>query len=445
MPQSLPKVRLNRLSVISAVTLECDVEQEIAEFALPAGFPIPYRSDTCEIEEALLWFLMDRYLTRGNRFRRNSTKAAAADLADWWMYLEHADALWNEATIDDVNAYAESMADAISPYTGQSYAQATIRRRKSTLRKFYSWAQNQKLVTHALFAQESQDRSQAYSLLDRSPLSHLGGPRQTWTETIQEKVRGRPSEEPSPFDPLTWRTIAAALGPTLPDESDGRSPRLRLASETALQSGMRIDEVCSLDAAQFLVLSWPVDAPDDSRVFLPITETKGLKPRTVELPLWLVKDILAYIHGERAQMIAEGIARKSLRFDHGRLFVNGLANRRHVGKALQPSNLSKQFNRAVKAAGLIRTVFRQDPETLEHYEFTEACHSFHDIRHSFTIWQFYVLREMGDPSPWHTLAIRLGHADHETTRRFYLKHTFELEAAVSNAVQAFFRHGVIRV
>jgi integrase/recombinase XerC len=444
MSGSVSNIRLNSLSLISAVPLDAEAEPEIAEFAIPAGFPIPYRSDIREIEEALLWFLLDRYLTPGNRFRKNSTKAAASDLVDWWTYLDHADVRWNEATIDDVSAYAESMADAISPYTGEGYAQSTIRRRKATLRKFYSWAEREELVTATLFAQELADRSHAYAPIDRSPRAHLGGATQSWTTTIQEKVRGRPGEEPSPFDPLTWRSIAAALGPTRPDEIDERSPRFRLASEIALQSGMRIDEVCSLYAAQFLVLTWPDDASEDLQLFLPITETKGLTPRTIELPLWLVKDILTYIEGERAQMIEEGMTRKNLRFDHGRLFVNGLTAKAHVGKPLQASNLSKQFNRAVKIAGLTRTVIRQDPDTLQPYEFTEASHSFHDLRHSFAIWRYYLFREMGDPSPWHKLAIRLGHQNHVTTRRFYLKHTLELEATVSNAVQAFFRYGVIR-
>ena len=56
----------------------------------------------------------------------------------------------------------------------------------------------------------------------------------------------------------------------------------------------------------------------------------------------------------------------------------------------------------------------------------------HDLRHTYAVWTYYILKENGEAEPWLYIQAQLGHEDLSTTQDTYLKATGDFEASVSD-------------
>lgn len=188
---------------------------------------------------------------------------------------------------------------------------------------------------------------------------------------VSEMLPRVTEEEPvNAFEVRELQQVLNALGPMPPvgeaAKQDLRPVRDRLVAVLQLATGMRIDEVLSLRKYQILDLRARSDDPYAS-IKLKIIKTKGLRPRNVLLPHWVLDTLHWYLDHERAEALA---ARKRTRQGSQRaaevaaLFVNGIhANRRDVGNAFRPASFMRAFADAVTVAGLVHRELHRDPVT----------------------------------------------------------------------------------
>lgn len=244
--------------------------------------------------------------------------------------------------------------------------------------------------------------------------------------------------------------IFECLGPA-PEEKNEAARRDRLASETSLITGMRIDEVCSLTVQQIINLERHVDPEQPSKLIpLQITKTKGLKPGFVYLPSFLVEQILKYIRGER-QLVIDRAQKVRGNFEQSKnLFVSDLrSNYTDAGNPLTADSLSRRFTRACIAAGMYSIVPKHVLDEAgnpllsasgENVVATDivADHTFHDLRHTFAMLTYQDCARSGNNEPWKTVQVRLRHESILTTLRSYLRWLDRIEENLSDNLMRFF-------
>jgi integrase len=395
--------------------------------ALPKGFPFLIDDDTHGIVEPALLFLVDSYLTKIGFWNHNTTKRAAYDLLDWWRFLDHHGLSWELVDGRDLDAYRDSMIGQISLRTHEEYKTATIRARRTLVRRFYTWAEKRGWYKGALH--EAPEVREVYRSADRDPLAHLhSGPHRIEVDPGTPPSRARPGEKVRPLiggDPrnASFPLIAKHLGP-LPSErgADDLTPsRDRLAAELSVSTGLRVDEVAKLTI--FQILDLPVDGDPERFTTMHVTKTKRQVERDVNVPNYLIPDLHAYIDGERSECIA--VARRhwlKKKSDEPRaLFVNGLDAHQNAGKPVSADTLSGAFRRAVIKAGLTEWVTKTDPATGEVRQALVARHRYHDLRHTYALWTYQALVEQGMSEPWKVIQSLLGHAHLSTTLDTYLR------------------------
>jgi integrase len=395
--------------------------------ALPRGFPFLIDDDTHEIVEPALLFLVDAYLTKTGFWNRNTAKSAAYDLLDWWRFLDHHGRPWDLADGRDLDAYRDSMIGQISPRTFEEYKAATIRARRTLVRRFYEWAQKRGWYDGTL--REAREVREVYRSAERDPLAHLHpSQRRIEVDPGAPRSSARPDEKVRPLiggDPnnASFPRIAKHLGP-LPSErgADDPSPsRDRLAAELSVSTGLRVDEVAKLTI--FQILNLPVGSDPERFTTLHVTKTKRLVARDINVPNYLIPDLHAYIDGERSQCIA--VARrywlKKKSDEPKALFVNGVDAHQNAGKPISADTLSGAFRRAVIKAGLTEGVAKTDPDTGEVRQVLIPRHRYHDLRHTYALWTYHALVEQGTSEPWKIIQSLLGHAHLSTTLDTYLR------------------------
>lgn len=413
---------LNILTMRGAVALPKGTDPELLRFSLPQGFPIPTDDETGQIIEPVLFYLVDRHLGTNGQFVLNSAISAAADLRDWWGYLIAFGRRWDAVLRHDVETYRDVMLETVSPKTHEKYSEATVRRRVGTVLDYYRWAHAEGLFDMEAVGLNGKRIRRVRRPIDADPLAHVRLKRGIEVSDILPKSRRDPADDVHPFTRATWRQLARELGPLPLDEAeDARPSRDRLAAELALHTGMRVHEIVATTKHHIEALTFHPDVSPRSIVALAITTTKGSRPRVVYLPVWLIKELLAYINGERKQAVATGRTSGSLKRDPGSLFVNSANARANAGCAVKKYTLQAQFSAAVVRAGLTELVMKTDPDTTQHYYVREPKHSYHDLRHTFAIWTYYKRRQDGDAEPWIMVSQLLGHKDLATTLRIYLR------------------------
>jgi integrase len=424
------------VSVQAAVEIKETVNNDVAAAALPVGFPILILDRSEEIVEPALLFMTDRYLTAGSRFVANTAKAVAEDLRDWWAYLVEFDRPWEQAATEDVAFYRDAMLQTISPRTHERYGETTVTRRVGTVLSFYSWAREKGLVRESI---DWKIRRQVSISRNKPAKAHLQadlGLREV--SALLPKSRSAPDEKVKILLPQQVRSLMAALGPLPSEVAKGgiRSSRGRLVAEVCLNSGVRIEEARELTVYQIQNLVY--DALEPLRVApLYVTLTKGGKPRTVDLPSWLVTELLAYIDGERTASLKEIIAKR--RRGHNGLFVNNLHSGGAIGAHTSKRSLQEEFEKGVRKAGLVVNVEKTDPETGQTYFRQTPRFSSHDLRHTYAAWTYYARRKHGDSEPWLYIQAKLGHRSVETTMKTYLRVVKEFEAVISDGVVSAFQ------
>ena len=241
-----------------------------------------------------------------------------------------------------------------------------------------------------------------------------------------------------PLSSNEWALVSRTLGP-LPSEqeTDGRPSRDRLAAETSLWTGLRVDEIAGLTINQILDLK-PDPMEPHAALRLRVVRTKGLRPRSVLIPAHLVLELKRYIDGERAECTAVG-RRHGFHANPESLFVNGTASRHDAGKPIRTETLSRAFTAAVRTAGLTHSVTKTDPESGALYQSAEAAHTFHDARHTFAAWLYHAERAGGNAEPWKIVQARLGHRQLATTLNTYLRVVDDYRTEVNLSVYKFLR------
>lgn len=400
---------------------------------LPQDFPVLVESATREIIEPVLFFLIDRY-----QRSPNTAKSAANDLKDWWAYLAEFKKRWDTVDREDVEAYRDAMLQTVSPQTHRPYADSTVLKRVGTVLNFYGWARSKGLV------EEDIDMivvAPSYRAIDTDSLAHIHNNKTHKVSEILPKRRTGIDDYVTALTAHDVSLVFRALGP-LPSEQqvDPRPARDRLIGELSLNTGMRRDEVKSLTKWQVLNLKTDPNKSRSSVCALPLTKTKGLRPRKVLVPVWLVDELIRYYETERAEAIKhnhpKNAARKSA--DPLEFFVNGTSSRHNAGKPISNDSINRQFRKAVMDAGLTKTVTLLDPVTKEHYVVQDALYTFHALRHTFAIWRYYAEFKNGSLEPWKIVQALLGHANLHTTMAIYLRPCAAFEGQVSDTVYRYF-------
>lgn len=159
-----------------------------------------------------------------------------------------------------------------------------------------------------------------------------------------------------------------------------------------LSAGPRIDEILQLNLDQI-----PSDQYLRSRsVAIYITETKGLVPRNIYLPVPILTDINRYIFGERARIVRE-LKSKGKKWDTKALFLSS------QGKRLSYKTFWRAFRDAAASIA---------PQAVVH-----------DARHTFAIYTLAHLRKNSGSNrsgrsldPLSQLQALLGHKRISTTQ-----------------------------
>lgn len=423
------------ITVVLAV--ELPKEHPLSASALPKGFPVLVDDELQQVIEPPLHYLIEKHLRRRGRSRWNvrSAKAEAYDLRSWFDFLQYVDCghtvrgkPWDLANENDYVEYREQLHDLISNITHRHLADGTIRRMQITVESFYAFATQRGLYQGEFL--KTRFRRGRSRPAESDALRHTrSGTHSVYIPTYREETGS--SNEVRALSAEEWSMVAKKLGP-LPTELNetGRKSRDRLAAELSCSTGLRVDEVAHVSMNQVLDLDakWRRLTEDERQanyVELYVTKTKGLVPRTVLVPAYLIPELMLYIENERQAAVDAGkayVKSKLKSFKEPRaLFVNHANSGFNAGNSIRPSSLSHAFSAACAACGILITISRTDPDTMELYDEKVAAHSFHDLRHTFAVWKYLDAKSRGESEPWKEIQILLGHKNLKTTTDIYMK------------------------
>ncbi|WP_179877552.1 tyrosine-type recombinase/integrase [Rhizobium anhuiense] len=391
--------------------------------------------DTETGEPITLFNLFLKATTAGRAIARwkETQKSYADDLANWYTFLKFRGMAVDNPSRSNLEEYAGNLVQEISSDTGQEFADSTQRRRLGTVITAYKWATNEGYLASNPFENISnvvyggnEDRDDISDLMPGKP---------------------RPGEHVSvvPLKPL--RIIFKQLGPVIEERQPyGPSIRDRLAAEIGFASALRVDEIANIDVHQILALERLID-PDDPKQLLELrlNKTKGRASRVVPLAQRLLKKFLHYIRGERAEVCRRVVELFGFtRTPSNMLFLNLVtANKRDLGRAASKDTLSRAFTSAAKATGHIkrenRALLGPDGVPLRNFDGSlllgfhiVAANTFHDLRHTYVVVGYRVLKKKGVKNPWKELSLVLGHATMKTTIDTYGRHVEIDEADISD-------------
>ncbi|AUD00315.1 transposase (plasmid) [Bradyrhizobium sp. SK17] len=342
---------------------------------IPAGFPILLDRDMAIVESAFR-YLLDLAVVPGRSHAADTLRTYAEHLYDWFDTLEQSLLDWRMANEGTIAAYRNRMFSAPSPHTGRPYARSTINDRVRTICRFYVWAHRHRLVAELPFGYVDVS---VRSSRPRGMLAHLDRRPAIVSANVLTIAEAEALPRPLRVDQL--RRLFAAL-----------DPPYGLIAQWALATGMRRKELCGLQLAQVPVVAH-LDVERNPLVGLPLTVTKGDRPRTAYPPLRLIDRTHWYIGEERAALVK--------RVRHARpeyrpptmLFLNG------GGAPVTRSRLSATFSTAFRRAGL------------------EG--SGHWLRHTFAMTMLVRLQRQAarspDLNPLKIVQVLLGHASIQST------------------------------
>ncbi|NJR80276.1 tyrosine-type recombinase/integrase [Sphingomonas corticis] len=403
--------------------------------ALPTGFPFLFDVESAEVIEPVLLYARAKFTSancwsEGRWTKRNSAEAAISDLKDWWYKLDAREIPWDVADDDLVAEWLIDQRTLISGRTNNFLASSTVKRRAASVSEFYRWALDEGLVERAptalastrlaklkFAASRRRTKPPEWQRFEADPHPIAG----KYLPAFERGMGKLPSDMGEKWTPdpevkdSVWRK-----------EPDGKlmTSRDRLAMELALSCGMRIDEILNLDSATFK--DFTCTPEEGFKLFeLRITHTKGLVPREVFIPYWLMSEIAEYIAKERSVALAEarriwakGRHATSLPWQ---LLVNPPGSGRHVGKRANAEPIEQRFAETCLGIEELRrskTIAKGTPDAAVAIG---PRHTFHDFRHTFAVMTYHALEDIGIPRPWIRIQKLLGHASVSTTVGTYLK------------------------
>lgn len=214
----------------------------------------------------------------------------------------------------------------------------------------------------------------------------------------------------------------------------GPSCRPRMTFDTGRRCGFRVVENLGIHARD--VRSMVIDEADREYSFT-LKRTKGADHREA---IVLGHDVLewqAYDRGERRVCV------EAARRLHGagwvepvQLFVNGLSAGRHVGEAVQPSTIQRDFREAQRGLGMF-SVIDVPASDARSVQVVVYDHCYHDLRHTKAQKLYGIAVRSPDHchDPVGFVCLRLGHSHPSTTARIYLWPDKRRVAAVGDAAR----------
>ncbi|WP_370159265.1 tyrosine-type recombinase/integrase [Limimaricola soesokkakensis] len=352
------------------------IERAIAGVAgIPAGFPILLDAQMSIIEPAF-GYLLELSTIPGRSHATETLRTYSEHLHDWFDSLEQSGLEWRFADEGTIAAYRNRMLSMPSPHTGRPYARSTVNDRVRTVCRFYSWAHRRGLIDVLPFdyvevSPRSSRRQGMLAHLDNRPPVVMAN-----VLTVSEAER-----LPRPLRVDQLQCLFRHL-----------HPPYRLIAEWALATGMRRKELCGLQLRQVPEVAH-LDIEQDPLVGVPLTITKGDRPRSVYPPLRLIDRTHWYVGEERAALVKR--LRKA-RPDYRTpavLFLNS------KGDPVTRARLSAAFGAAFRAAGL--------------------SGSGHWLRHTFAMTMLVRLQKQAattpDLNPLKIVQVLLGHASIQST------------------------------
>ena len=393
--------------------------EQLAICQLPDEFPFLVNRTAGEIVEPVFRYLYERVVRKAN-FRLGSALTAADNLRIWWGYLSYLRKRWDQATSLDIQAYRRGLGRVLSRRSGLLLTESTLRQRLTHVLEFYRWANKEGFTSIASRHLDAEE--------------HVSGGREpdpgVRAFTYEEWNRLRPVIGPLPSDPHHRLTKARC--------------RDRLMWEVMIHTGMRRMEVCGLTVHQIRALSATLPMGDDGmftakQVRLSIVKGGARRARDAILPVWLVKELLAYADGDERGAAARAYAKSHRGHAPDALFLNHASSHRSPGAPMKPKRLDSVLDEVMRRAGLVEEVIVTDPQTGEVHRRQRVLHCVHDLRHTAAVWRYMAERAGGNSTPWHPVMVMLGHRNEKTTTQIYLQITNLFEAACSDAALRFFR------
>lgn len=382
---------------------------------LRIGEPYIVDHPTMRIVEEQSCFLREHYIESGARRSRCTWIAAAHHILAWTELTQQMGIDWRDASRETLLTYRDLLLGGISPKRNQPYSNTTVRNYLLTVIAFYRFASKKGWYSGALHLDDDLPSSR-FRALDRDMLAHT---RNRATAPRSNDLLPRRVENLDGVRPFTvsdWRRFVQVLGP-LPSERQGSgafASRDRLICEIAVRTGLRLAELRSLRAEQFIDLTLPVEAPNAHQVVTIKGKRGTIRP--VMFPNRLVQEIKLYIQFERARAV-EGRVTKH---EPKELFVSG-ASYRTPGRPLTPRRYEQIVEDGCRKAGLMKRVQKRDANTDRESEVSVPLHTFHELRHTYAVWTYSAEKMAGNPEPWKRIQIQLGHKHLQTTTDTYLR------------------------
>lgn len=342
---------------------------------IPAGFPILFDREMAIVEPAFR-YLLNLAVIPGRSHAADTLRTYAEHLHDWFDALEQTGLDWRCADEGMIAAYRNRMLAAPSPHTGRPYARSTINDRVLTVCRFYTWAHRHRLIADLPFG---YDDVSVRRVRPHGMLAHLDRRPAIVSANVLTIAEAESLPRPLRVDQL--RRLFTAL-----------EPPYGLIAQWALATGMRRKELCGLQLAQVPVVAH-LSLERDPLVGLPLTVTKGDRPRNVYPPLRLIDRTHWYIAEERAALVKRlRRARPDYRPPPA-LFLNA------SGAPVTRPRLSAAFSTAFRKAGLKGST--------------------HWLRHTFAMTMLIRLQRQAvtspDLNPLKIVQVLLGHASIQST------------------------------
>jgi integrase len=372
--------------------------------------------DKLELFKEPTRFLGEHFVRSGSTPSPHTWEKAAYGLKSWFQFLQAIDRDWPNASEQDRIDFRDAYLGSISPKTGRAYGAAGVHDAMVVIRFFY-----QHCIDRGTYHGDIGSSSVAAEYkapIDRDALAHTRS-RTSIKHLDRALPKLRPGVKIHPLTPRDLKNLLCHIGPQA-DARDGdqRVTRDRLICDLGWAVGLRLNEINNLTTLQFMTLS-----PDRSAPFigmaLTILHGKGNKTRQVMIPAWLVTDVQAYLHDERAASLRA--CKTKTRYPPTRLLL-GHEYSRSAGKPVTNAALQKMFREACLTLGLVEIVEKTDPETGTKFTYKTPRHSIHDLRHSYAVLTYHAERANGNAEPWKKIQAQLGHRNLQTTIDTYLAH-----------------------
>jgi integrase len=387
------------------------------ELELKLGSPALFleTKDTLGLFEEPTRFLSKRYVQSGSTSSPHTWAKAAYGLKSWFQFLQAIDRDWPNASEQDRIDFRDVYLGSISQKTGRAYGTAGVHDAMVVVRSFYQHCAGRGTYHGDIGA--SLVPVQCKVPIDQDALAHSRSTGYTKSRDLA-LPKLRPGVKIHPLTPRDLKNLLCHIGPQAgARDGDRRVSRDRLICDLGWAVGLRLNEINSLTALQFMTLVPDLGAPFAGMALT--VQGKGNQTRQVMIPGWLVMDVQAYMDDERAASLR---ACKTKDRHPPRCLLLGHEHSGSAGKPITNAALQKMFREACLTLGLVTIVEKTDPETGMKFTYKTPRHSMHDLRHTYAVLTYHAERANGNAEPWKKIQAQLGHRNLQTTIDTYLSH-----------------------